>query len=70
MKTNTEFFKTRHDPKPDWMLNNHPTKFLPGTEVETNNNKYNITKGIQKGFTETSNTPLKKFIDKDRELYE
>ena len=69
MKDNTGFFKTRHDPKHGWLLNNHPNKVLRGTEVEFNNIKYNITPGNQKVFTETSNILLKK-NDKDREIYE
>ena len=46
------------------MLNNYPFKILRGTEVEINDIEYNITPGIQKVFTETSNIPLKKLNDK------
>ena len=70
MKDNTGLFKTKLDPKHGWMLNNHPIKISRGTEVEINNNKYNITPGIQNLFTEISNIPLKKLNDKDREICE
>ena len=56
-------------PKHGWMLNNHPNNILRGTEIEINGNKYNITPGLQKVFTETSNLPLKKLNDKDGETY-
>ena len=42
---------------------------LGGTEVEINDNKYNITPGLQKVFTQTSNIPLKKLNDQEREIY-
>ena len=32
-------------------MNNHPIKKLRGTEVEINDNKYNITPGLQKVLT-------------------
>ena len=34
------------------MVKSYPTKPLRGTEVEINGNKYNITPGLQKVFTE------------------
>ena len=52
MKDNTGFFKTIYDSGHGWMLNNHPVKMLGGTEVEIKENKYNITKGIQKIFND------------------
>ena len=51
------------------MLNNHPINILRGTEIEISGNKYNITPGVQKVFTETSNIPLKKLNDNDRETH-
>ena len=36
------------------MLNNYPIKTPGGTEVEISGNKYNITSGLQKVFTDTS----------------
>ena len=69
MKNNTGFFKTKHDPEHGWMLNNHPINILRDTEIEIKSNKYDITPGLQKVFTETSNIPLKKLNDKERETY-
>ena len=54
MKDNTAFFKTHHDPQHGWLLNNYPIKMLRGTKVEVNENKYNITPGLQKVFTNQS----------------
>ena len=51
------------------MLNNHPINILRGTETKINGNKYNITPGLQRVFTETSNTPLTNLNDKDIETY-
>ena len=52
MKDYTGFFKTHHDPKLGWMWNIYPIKILRGREVEINDNKYNITPGLQKAFTD------------------
>ena len=51
---NTGFFETHHDPQRGCMLNNYPIKTPGGTEVEISGNKYNITAGLQKVFTDTS----------------
>ena len=51
------------------MRNGYPVKILGGTEVEINDKKFNITPGIQKVLTDTSNIPLKKLNDKDDELF-
>ena len=42
---------------------------LGGTEVEINDKKFNITQGIQNVFTQTSNIPLKKLNNQEREIY-
>ena len=42
---------------------------LGGTEVEIADKKFNITKGIQNVFTQTSNIPLKKLNNQEREIY-
>ena len=49
------------------MLNIYPIKLIGETEVKINDKK-NITPGIQKVFTDTSNIPLKNLNDKDREI--
>ena len=48
MKKNTGFFKTNEDPEHGWIWNGYPNKKLGGTEVEINDNKYNITPSIRK----------------------
>ena len=69
MTTITGFFKTYHDPEYGWMLNGYPIKIIRGTEIEINDKKINITPGIRKIFTETSNIPVKQLNDEDREIY-
>ena len=69
MKDNTGFFKTNYDSGHGWMLNNHPVKMLGGTEVEINENKYNITKGIQKVFTNSTYNTAKSMNDKDKSVF-
>ena len=50
MKNNTGFCKTYHDPQRAWLLNSYPIRMLRGTNVEVNENKYNLTPGLQKVF--------------------
>ena len=69
MKDNTGFFKTYYDRERGWIWNGHPVKMLGGTEVEIADKKFNITKGIQNVFTQTSNIPLKKLNNQEREIY-
>ena len=42
---------------------------LGGTEVEIKDKNFNITPNLQKVFTQTSNIPLKKLNDQEREIY-
>ena len=69
MTDNTGFFETIHDPQRGWIKNIHPFKMLRGTKVEINENKYNITPGLQKVFTdtkyETAMSDTKKVVFKD-----
>ena len=51
------------------MWNGYPIKVLGGTEVEINDKKQNITPGIQKVLTDTTNIPMKKLNGKDREEF-
>ena len=67
MKKSTGFFKKKHDPEHGWMLNIYPINILRGPKIEINGNKYNLTPNLQNLFTETSNIPLKKLNDKERE---
>ena len=47
MKDNTGFFKTQYDRHRGWILNNYPIKTPRGTNIEINENDYNITPGLQ-----------------------
>ena len=69
MTTNIGFFKTYYDRELGWIWNGHPAKMLGGSEVEINIKKYNKTRGIQNVFTQTSNIPLKKLNNQEREIY-
>ena len=51
------------------MWNGYPVKILGATEVEINYKINNITPGIQKILTDTSNIPMKKLNYKDREIF-
>ena len=63
MKDNTGFFKTHYDPQRGWMLNNYPNKTSGGTNVKISGNKYDITPGLQKNFTDTKNETAKSMSD-------
>ena len=69
MKDNTGFFKTHYDPQRGWMLNNHPIKTPRGTNVEINENEYNITPGLQKVFSDHSYDTAKSMSDKDKAIF-
>ena len=63
------FFKTYYDGERGWMWNGSPIEVSSGTEVEINGKNNNITPGIQKVLTNTSNIPLKNINDKDKEIF-
>ena len=67
MSAKTGFFKTFIDRDRGWMWNGYPNKMKAGTEVEINDKEIDITPGFQKVSTDTSNIPLRKLNDKDRE---
>ena len=69
MTTNTGFSRKYYDREHRWISNGYPIKLLGGTEVEINNKKYNISRGIQNVFTQSSNKPLKKSKNQEREIY-
>ena len=68
MKDNTGFLKTFYDRERGWIWNGHSVKLIGGTGVEINDKKFNITQGIQNIFTQTSNIPLKKLNNQEREI--
>ena len=69
MKDNTGFFKTQHKPLSGWILNNFPIGTPGGTEVEINGNKYDITPGLQKVFTDTKYETAKSMSDTDKVVF-
>ena len=69
MTSNTGFYKTYYDRERGWMWNGHPVKMLGGIKVENNDKKFNITQGIQNVFTQSSNTPLKKINNRERDTF-
>ena len=69
MADNTGFFKTHYDRQRGWMLNNLPVKSSGGTEVEINDNKYNITPGLQKVFTDKTYKTAKSMNDNDKIVF-
>ena len=66
MTDNRGFFKTYHDPKHGWMINNHPIKILKGTKVEINKKKYNISPGIRNVLVDQSYDTAKSMTDNDK----
>ena len=69
MKNNTGFFQTYEDPGHSWMWNGYPVKILGGTEVQINDNKYNITPGIQKVLVDSSNNTAKSMNDLEKVVF-
>ena len=51
MSDNTGFFKTHYDQQRGWMLNNIPIKSPGVTEIQVNENEYDLTKGIRNVLT-------------------
>ena len=69
MKYNTGFFTTHYDPQRGWMLNNYPIKMSGGTNVKISGNKYDITPGLQKVFTDTKYETAKSMSDTEKVVF-
>ena len=69
MRHNTGFLKTHHDLQRGWMLNNYPIKLIRGTEVKTNDNKYNITPGTQKVVVDSKYKTAKSMNDTEKLVF-
>ena len=69
MTDNTGSFKTYEDPQHGWMINNYPIKMLKGTEVEINENKYNISPVIRKVLVGQTYDTAKSMTDKDKLIF-
>ena len=61
--------KTFHDPQRGWIINNHPNKLLRGTNVEIQENKFNISPGIRKVLVDQSYDTAKSMTDKDKSSF-
>ena len=68
MKDNTGFFTIEERENGDIIWNGFPVEEMAGNKLKINEKIYNITPGIQKVLTDTSNIPLKKLNDKDNEI--
>ena len=69
LKNNTRFFKTREDQEHGWMSNGYPVEILRGTEVEINDEKFNITPGVHKVLVDTSYKTNKSMNDLDKVVF-
>ena len=68
MKSNIGFFNIEESVDGDIFWNGFPVEKIGGKKLRINEKIHNITPGIQKVKTDTSNIPLKKLNDKDKEI--
>ena len=69
MKDSSGFFKTQHNPLSGWIFNNFSIGTPGGTEVEISGNKYDITPGLQKVFTDTKYETAKSMSDMEKVVF-
>ena len=69
MTDKTGFFKTLYDSQHGRMLNNIPIKSAGGIELEVNNRKNKITKGIQNVLTNKTYNSTKSLNDNDKLVF-
>ena len=69
MKNNAGFFKIEERDNGDVFWNGFPVEKIGGNKIKINENVFDITRGIQKVLIDTSNIPIKKLNDQDRETY-
>ena len=69
MENNTGPFQTYEHREHGWMCKRYPNKILGGTEVEVNDEKYNITPGFQKVLVITSYNTVKSMNFKDKVVF-
>ena len=68
MKNNAGFFEIEERENGDVFWNGFPVEKIGGNKIKINENVFDITRGIQKVLTDTSNIPIKKLNDQDREI--
>ena len=66
MKNKTGLCRTNENRERGWIWNGYLGKIIGGTEVEINDNKYNITPGIQKVLVDSKYKTAKSMNDKDK----
>ena len=69
MKNNAGFFKKEERDNGDVFWNGFPVEKIVGNKIKINENIFDITRGIQKALTDTSNIPIKKLNDQDGEIF-
>ena len=69
MKNNAGFFKIEERDNGDVFWNGFPVEKIGGNKIKIDENVFDITRGIQKVLTDTSNIPIKKLNDQDREIF-
>ena len=66
MKNNTGFFNIEETNDGEIFWNGFPVEKMGGNKLKINEKIHNITPGIQKVLTETSNIPIKQLNDQDK----
>ena len=69
MKNNAGFFKIEESDNGDVFWNGFPVERIGGNKIKIIENVFDITRGIQKVLTDTSNIPNKKLNDQGREIF-
>ena len=69
MKENVGFLNIEERDNGDLFWKGFPVENFGGNKPKINEKVHNITPGIQKVLTETSNIPLKKLNNRDREIH-
>ena len=69
MKNNIGFFNIEERENDDIFWTGFPVEKIGGNKLKINENIFDITPGLQKVLTDTSNLPLKKLNDQDREIF-
>ena len=69
MRTNSGFLNIKETDDGEIFWNGFPVKKMGGNKLKINEKIHNITSGILKVLTETSNIPLKKLNGKDRKIF-
>ena len=69
MNHNNGFLRTYFDRERYWIMNGYLIKILGGSEVEINNEKHNITPGIQKVLVDSKYKTAKSMSDMEKLVF-